>query len=171
MSDSGNPSAEAIINDIRPRTDLPIKYIKFDKDGYSLAEARNRAVIEAQGEILVFCDDRIKMEKNAVEAFVETQTVPKVWQWGIKDNFEKGFVENFSCVNRSDLIQFGMFNERIDRYGGMTQEIRTRFEGVNNFLFEVNKKALANSIRRATSKSRRREDIIKAKFTISKLYD
>lgn len=170
VADSGDQSLEGVIKDLAKRTEMPIKYIRFNSPVYSLAEARNRAAIEAQGEFLVFCDDRLRMEPEAITEFVSVQTVNKLWQWGIKDKFEKGFVENFSCVRRDMFIQHGMFCERIDHYGGMTQEVRTRFENLNAFTFEINKKAHANSIKRATSKSRRREDIVESKFTLFKMY-
>lgn len=170
VADSGKQSVASLIKDIARRTEMPLKYIRFESTHYSLAEARNRAVIEAQGEILVFCDDRLKMRPEAVSEFAKDQTVNKLWQWGVKDDYEKGFVENFSCVNRDLLIGGGMFSERMVWYGGMSQEIRTRFENRQSFVFEINKKAKADSIQRSASKARRREDIIEAKYTISKMY-
>lgn len=170
VADSGKQSVEGLIKDIRTRLPMPVKYVRFTSDHYSLAEARNRAIIEAQGEILVFCDDRLKMKPTAVTEFAKGQTVDKLWQWGIKDGAEKGFVENFSCVNREQLIGGGMFNERIAYYGGMSQEIRMRFETKQGFAFEMNKQAQAESSKRAVGKNRRRGDIIEAKYIISKMY-
>lgn len=62
-----------------------------------------------------------------------------------------------------------MFNERIQWYGGMTQEVRERFEG-NGFEFLYLQEVKATSIKRAGSKARRRADIIEAKNLIFKLY-
>lgn len=169
VTDSGVTSVEPIISKLREKTNIPIKYIRFKAKGYTLAEARNRAVIEAQGEILVFCDDRLLMERNAVSKFAEDNQ-NKYWQWGIKDGAVKGFVENFSSVNRQDFINGGMFNERVDKYGGMSQEIRTRYENKQGFVLELNNQANATSIKRTKSKFSRRQDIIDSKLLLYKLY-
>src|SRR3990167_8932184 len=127
IADSGSFVMEAVARKFRTQTNIPTKYVRFEGYGkYTLAEARNRAVIEAQGEYLVFCDDRLKLEPNCISEFI-SNAKSKTWFWGTKDNTTKDFVENLSCVKRSDLIRAGMFNERMDHYGGMSQEIRTRF--------------------------------------------
>lgn len=169
VADSGEVPVKQIINEVKKNSEVPIKYIHFDRQGrYSLGEARNRAIIEADGEVLVFCDERMKMNLDAVTLFASYHK-PKTWVWGVKDNFEKGFVENFSSIGRLDLIRNGMFNERIQWYGGMTQELRERFEG-NGFDFLYIPQAKATSIKRTSSKSSRRLDIIEAKNLIFKMY-
>jgi glycosyltransferase involved in cell wall biosynthesis len=165
--DSGSESAETIVNEFMNHTKVPIKYIRFEREGYTLAEARNRGVIEAEGEVLVFCDDRLKMEPNAVEVFANVMS--NQWWWGSKGGYRKGFVENFSAVQRETLIKYGMFCERMDRYGGMTQEVRTRFEknGVNFVGIDgVN----ANQIVSTKGKHSRRKDIIASKLKLFKMY-
>jgi glycosyltransferase involved in cell wall biosynthesis len=169
--DSGDTPVKPIIEEARKKTRVPVKYIHFPHKGnYTLAEARNRAVLEAEGEYLVFCDDRIKMDVDALSAFV-IQARPKTWLWGMKDGVSKGFVENFSCVGRKDLIEGGMFCERMQWYGGMSQEIRERFEIGRGFAFIFLDKAKATGIAKAKSKRTRREDIIEAKWTLFKMYD
>ena len=170
VCDSGDVSVKPIIEKAKKKTELPIKYIHFPHKGnYTLAEARNRGVIEAEGDVLVFCDDRLQMDKRAVSAFMSAID-ERVWLWGEKDGAVKGFVENFSCVKRKELINGGMFNERIQWYGGMTQEIRTRFEKGRGFQFLYIQEAKAKSIMRAGSKARRRDDIREAKWTLFKMY-
>lgn len=170
VSDSGQVSVKKIVDEVKKRTQIPIKYIYFEnKNNYTLAEARNRAVIEADGSILVFCDDRMKMRQNALSVFASYHR-PNAWIWGMKDGAIKGFVENFSCVGRADFIKHGMFCERMQWYGGMTQEIRERFERKNNMDFIFMQEAMAESIRRSKSKALRRDDIIDAKFLIYKLH-
>jgi glycosyltransferase involved in cell wall biosynthesis len=170
VADSGDTSIEKIILAVKKQTEVPIKYIQFqNKDNYTLAEARNRAIIEADGKIIVFCDDRLKMKKNAVTIFV-TYHRPRTWFWGSKDKAMKSFVENFSCISRDDLVRSGMFCERIQWYGGMTQEVRERFELRNNIEFIFMPEAEAESIKRSHSKNSRRSDIIEAKFLVYKLY-
>lgn len=171
IADSGDVPVREIVEKIKQQTEVPIKYIYFpNKGNYTLAEARNRAVIEADGSIIVLCDDRLRLAKNVVNVFA-TYARPRTWLWGQKDGTVKAFVENFSCVRREDLIKHGMFNERIQWYGGMTQDIRSRFEASNNFSFVCMPEATAESIQRAQGKGRRREDIIEAKFLNYKLYN
>lgn len=170
IADSGDTPVKPIVDEMKKHTEIPIKYMYFkNKDNYTLAEARNRAVIEADGSILVFCDDRLKMAKNVLSVFA-TYHRPSAWLWGSKDKVMKGFVENFSCVSRHDLISFGLFSERMQWYGGMTQEIRERFEGRNGLNFIYMAEAEAVSTRRSSSRASRREDIIEAKFLIYKMY-
>lgn len=170
VADSGDTPVKAIVQKAQEQTDTPIRYIHFPhKDNYTLAEARNRGVIEADGKILVFCDDRLKMKPDAVKYFA-TYYRPKTWLWGTKDGAMKGFVENFSSVGREDLVTYGMFLERMQWYGGMTQSLRERFEDRLGFGFVYLQEAQAESIKRATSKSKRRDDIIDAKFLTYKMF-
>lgn len=167
VADSGQQPIAKIVEAIREKMNIPIKYIYFDSPGYTLAEARNRAVIEAEGEYLVFCDDRLAMKDNAVTELAR-QTVNRSWTWGTKDGVIKGFVENFSCIRRDDFVYNGMFNERLEWYGGMTQEIRTRYER-NGFDFIHIPSAHAKPVRGSKNR-RKRQDIINAKLLINKLY-
>ncbi len=171
VADSGDTSVKPIVDEARKNTNIPIKYIHFLGQGrYTLAEARNRAIVEAEGKWLLFCDDRIRMEPNVLGIFNQRKG-SKIWFWGMKDNAVKSFVENFSYVNRKELISGGMFCERINVYGGTTQEIRARFERGNNFTFAFIQDAKATGTHRAGSKKSRRDNIIEAKIIISKLHD
>lgn len=161
-------SLEELTKILKTQYKTPIKYIHFSSDTYSLAEARNRGIIESEGEILVFCDDRLQMESDAIKQFA-LSVKQHCWIWGIKDDFMKAFVENFSAVRREDIIQAGMFNERINVYGGMSQEVRTRFTK-QGFVFEINMNAKAKSIRRSPDKEKKRREIIDAKLLLYKLY-
>lgn len=138
---------------------------------YGLAQARNMGVIEAAGEILIFCDDRLQMHRSAIGAFVNAlQQKPKekkVWLWGSKGAF-KTFVENFSAIRRGDFIKAGMFNERIDEYGGMGQELSARFSS-QGFEFEFCPAALATPLIDTHSRSRRREEIVRSKIKLYKM--
>ena len=161
---------EKIIEKFREVSKIPLKYIRFTRSGYTLAEARNRAIIEAEGLYLVFCDERLKMDKEAVEVFhLAIENNLKCWVWGTKNGYKKGFVENFSCIRREDFINGGMFNERVDRYGGMTQEIRTRFEK-QGFAFLGIDGANAKSTADSKSKWRKLEEIVAMKDLLYKMY-
>lgn len=168
IADSGKTPVKLIADKVAEQCPMPVKYIRFQDEGYTLAQARNRAVIEAQGQVLVFVDDRLSLEEDAVSKFAEKQH-DKMWQWGQKDGSVKGFVENFSCIKRADLIKHGMFLERMQWYGGMSQEIRTRFEDKNSFVFELNSDAKARSNSRTRSKASRRKQIIEAKLLLHKM--
>ena len=168
VSDSGEVPVKQLVDAARKNSKVPIKYIRFKGKGYTLPEARNRAVIEAYGDLLVFCDDRLAMEKQTVSEFVN-YSAESTWLWGVKDDSPKSFVENLSAVLRGDLIRMGMFNERIEFYGGATQDIKQRFEDM--FSFNMVEKAKATSIMRAKGKKSRRRDIIKAKLILQKLYE
>lgn len=117
-------SQKDIIDQLALTASVPVRYIKLHDKGYNLAKARNLGSIEATGDILVFCDQRIVMESNAIEEFIKKLTA-KSWLWGSK-GVKKDFIENFTCVYREDFMTFGMFNERCDRYGGLSQETRVR---------------------------------------------
>lgn len=173
VSDSSEPDVakdiKGAIDYLRAKVSIPIKYIHFPNNGeYTLAKARNLACMESNGDLLVFCDDRIGMEPGAIEAFARAAE-PRIWFHGMKDGYEKGFVENFSAITRSDFIVGGMFNERMDVYGGMTQEVRERYrlQGIDFVLLNT---AKAMGIKKTKSKALKRKDIQEAKFKIYKLY-
>ena len=172
VADSSNDdTTEVLVDQFRKQTDMVIKYIKIEKHGdkdYTLPRARNLGVIEAQGAYIFLCDERILPERGAVTAFMDRYT-PMSWLFGVKDDAEKGFVENFSFVSREELIRFGMFNERIDCYGGASQEIRSRFPKHGIMLERVND-ARAKGIGKSSNKWRKRQDIIRAKFINWKIY-
>lgn len=155
---------------------LVVRYVQTsnypigDKKKYGLAHARNLGLIEAIGDIVVICDDRHRLDVGAVQAFVErllTEPDKKIWLWGSKGVF-KQFVENFSCTWRRTLIDGGMFNERMDEYGGMTQEVNNRFnrQGVK---FEWVPQALAEVVLNTHSKSKHRQEIIRSKIKLYKM--
>lgn len=170
VADSGDLSVEPIVKEGRRQSKIPIKYVRFSHgDNYTLAEARNRAVIEADGKYLVFCDDRIRPEPNALSVFY-TYKKPRVWIWGMKDNAMKGFVENFSFVNRQEFINGGMFCERMQWYGGMTQEIRERYGRALGMDFVFLDEAKAFEVGKSHSKRGKRNDILEAKLLIQKMY-
>lgn len=168
--DSGDNSARSVVDKFKRKIKMPIKFIRFENEGkYTLPKARNLGVMESEGEILVFCDQRIAMKKDAVTKFVK-KIQNKKWLWGVKDGVAKGFVENFSCVRRDDFIAGGMFNERIDSYGGTTQEVRTRFESKQGFAFELIDEAQAHGIAKSGSKWNKKEQVMQSKLKLFKLY-
>ena len=169
---------EEVIRGLRGKVQFPIKHVWTRKHGsafYGLAKARNMGLIEATGEVVVFCDDRLKMHPHAIGSFVRVLTdlagpelrSRKAWIWGSKGGF-KTFVENFSATWRRSVIDGGMFCERVDEYGGMTQEVSGRF-GAQGFRFEFCPQALCEPMLKTHSKSRHREEIIRSKVKLYKM--
>lgn len=168
--DSGTEhSAESQVVEFQKQIPHPIRYIRFDGHGeYSLAKARNLGVVESRGQIVVFCDERIGMQSDAVHHFVSNLTGRR-WLWGVKDESPKPFVENFSAITRNDIIKMGMFNERMNTYGGMSEECRIR-AGKIGLVLEPCNQAKAVGLSDSHSSSKRKNDIIKSKLLIWKLY-
>lgn len=178
VDDNSTDKTPQKVAEAMARYSYPIKYINTHRDGYNLAMARNLGVIAAEGEVVVFCDSRIKPEPGAIFTFVECCEHAgeveggnrKKWFFGNKDGaFKKSFVENFSAVRRDYLIEAGMFNERIDRYGGMSQELRTRWGAQGGELFFI-ETANAKTLCRSGMSTQRRNDIVEMKMLLYKLY-
>jgi glycosyltransferase involved in cell wall biosynthesis len=171
---SQDETAYSVVYEMQKKYAFPVRYINTlntsDPRIYGLAKARNMGIIEAIGDIVLFCDDRLEMHPDAIRSFVKAlqqHESKKVWVWGSKGAF-KSFVENFSATWRRSLIDGGMFNERIDRYGGMTQEISARFAS-QGFKFEYVPQALCTPLITTHSKSKHREDIIASKIKLYKM--
>ena len=169
--DGSTDETKSIVQEARGLYDYPIKYVNTgDTKAYGLAKVRNLGVIESIGEIIVLCDDRLRLDPDAIKALVEKlqgNDNHKYWVWGSKGQF-KQFVENFSATWRKNLIDGGMFNERMTQYGGLTQETNARYtrQGIK---FDWCPEALATPIMGTHSKSKHRQDIIKSKMTLFKM--
>lgn len=148
------------IAELQAKAKIPFRYINQPSDGYGIAKQRNLGIIEATGDFLVFCDERVVMDKKAVRQFVEGAQ-PRVWQYGTK-GFKKDFVENFSAINRDDIVKLGGFNERIDLYGGQSQEVRSRAK-YNGYQIQFNPKAKAELVGKSSNRWRKKDEIIKMK--------
>lgn len=157
------------------RVKIPIKFVwtGVDKEvfPYNLAKARNLAAIEAQGEYLMFNDSRLEPDEHAIEVFLQTIKTEdkKTWMFGEKGGNKMSFVENFSFVKREDFINFGMMNEEIDRYGGMSQEIRTRWIAQGGQFCYI-PTAEAKELNKASKSNQRMNDIIYSKMKLYKMY-
>ena len=171
--DDSEDKLSTLIEEYKKKYNYPIKYLNTKKEGYNLAMARNFGVIEADGKYLMFLDSRFIPAENAVEVFLEATKRnydDKVWFFGDKGSGKKSFVENFSFIKRKSLISAGMFCERITEYGGMSQEIRSRFiqQGFNLvFLPE----AKAKEILTATKWQKRTSQTKNMKYLIWKMYE
>lgn len=170
VADDNPKSNKETVDNFARFVDIPVRYIPTSLfyDDYGLARARNMATIEATGEVMVYCDQRMKMEPDAIEVFLK-YLKPKHWLYGNKGG-KKEFVENFSCINRSDVINAGMFCERMNMYGGMSQETRTRVraQGIQT---EYVEKAKATPIGKSSNRNRKRSEIIRMKNRLFKMYE
>ena len=152
--------------------DYPVKVVYTNKtEQYGLAKARNLGVIEAEGEYLVFCDSRLCPEEKAIEEYIKVmeEKLNKVWLHGRKRNGKQSFVENWSCIRRQDLIDAGGFNERINEYGGLSQELRSRFQR-QGFTLLYCPEAKCKEIKSAGKKNReKRNSIIRMKDKLNRM--
>jgi len=145
---------------------FPVRFINKPSAGYAIAKQRNLGITEATGDILIFCDQRIVMEKNAVSKLVAA-VQPRTWVYGTK-GVKKDFVENFSAVYRDDVIKLGGFNERINKYGGQSQEIRSRAK-YNGYQVNFIPDAVAKQIGKSSSRWQKKDQIIEMKNKLWKL--
>lgn len=169
--DDNGMDNDMIVAEFAQTVSFPVRYIQtaaeYPDSEYGLARARNMGIIEATGDVLIFCDQRQIMASDAVSQFVKKLT-PKSWLFGEKGGGKKNFVENFSCVSRTDIIEAGMFNERITAYGGMSQEIRnrTRQQGSQHIYVP---EAKATPMGKSSNKNRKKEEIMKMKNLLWKI--
>lgn len=169
-------SAKQICSEIKNNIFTPVIYLETDseEDEYGLAKARNLGAIESLGDILLFLDDRYALEKDALGNIVKNSS-EKTFICGqkiIKGKLsnKKDFVENFAWINRKDFFNAGMFNERINVYGGMSQEVRTRFDS-QSFTLKQDTNVKCQQLIDSKSGKIRKDSIWKAKFLLNKMYD
>lgn len=174
VDDNGNfDEHKALVKHLSDYVNIPIKYMNtgrldmYQEEDYGLARARNEGTIEATGDIIVYCDQRMIMEPDCIEQFVKSLPADKCWLYGNKGG-KKEFVENLSCIRRSDVIDFGLFNERIYAYGGLSQETRNRFRNQGGRT-EFVESAKAIPTGKSSNRNRKRADIIKMKNRLWKM--
>ncbi len=152
---------------------ITVRTLVTNKDGYNLAMARNLGAIESNGEFLMFCDSRLEPDMDSILVFVQAMDNlggGRFWMFGDKGAQKISFVENFSFLKRADFFRFGMMNERINRYGGMSQEIRTRWIRQGGELSYV-EQAKAKQLIKSGTDDKKRKDIIESKFQLLKMYN
>lgn len=158
--DDGSEKQRETVEVLQRTCSIPFRYIPLPDPGYNLAKARNVGAIEATSDVLVFCDQRMVLDKNCVEEFLK-ELKPHRWLYGNKGS-KKDFVENISCINREDFFTLGMFNEHITQYGGMSQECRSRArrQGFDTFFVES---AKAHPEGKSSNKRRKKYEIMAMK--------
>lgn len=166
--DNSTDGTESAVKSLRESCDFPIKYVNTNSNGYNLAMARNLGLIESDGEFVMILDSRLVPDKYAIETFLKNRKKGKFCLFGNKGSDKKTFVENFCFMKRIDLVNAGMFNERITKYGGMSQELRERFSA-QGIITEYVPKAKATETKSAKKMSEKRDDIIEMKDLLYKL--
>lgn len=151
----------------------PVKVLSTNlKEGYNLGLARNLGAIEADGRYLMFNDSRLLPDINAIDEFLKVISTrkkgDKVWLFGEKGSEKTTFVENFSMIRRQDFINAGMCSERINAYGGMSQELRSRF-GRQGFEFGYVPNAKATQLLKSPQTPQKKDGIIKMKNLLFKM--
>ena len=171
VDDGSTDKTKIVCQELKKRIRTPLLYLNTgQKYEYGLAKARNMGVVEALGKVLLFLDDRLKLEEGALEEISKVDYGE--WHFGAKLikgklSDKRTFVENFSWINRSDFINGGMFCERMNHYGGLSEITRKQYQTKVRFVY--NSKAIASEIRKSGSKHRK-SDIWKAKEIVNKLY-
>jgi len=172
VADDGTPGEEllAVVDTLKPEFDkksITLGYYNTNYNGYGLAKARNLGTIEADGEIMVYLDQRLEADPNMVYELVRNVDKKK-WVYANKQNGKKSFVENASCIYRDDIISIGMFPEWVDEYGGMTQALNylTKTNGIDTVFVET---ARCSQIAGSRNKNEKRNSIIKMKDKLWKL--
>jgi glycosyltransferase involved in cell wall biosynthesis len=117
---------------------------------YGLPHARNHAVVEAKGSVLIFLDDRITPDTSKFLQIMTDKVMNslkrKVWFFGDKGAQKTTFVENCSAVWRAYFLTGGMFCEQIPKYGACTKETFGRYRR-QGFDFVYVPEALARPIK------------------------
>lgn len=140
--------------------------------GYNLAMARNMGLLEADGKYVMLCDNRLKPDPDAMmemlTAILKREKKAKVWVFGEKGGEKSTFVENFSMISKRNLVDGGMFFERVNDYGGMSQELRERFSH-QGFEFGYVPTARAEQIVKSSLSPAKRKGIIRMKNLLYRL--
>lgn len=156
----------------REKNDTPLKWVFTDNEGYGIAQARNMGIFNASGNYLVFNDDRFIPETDAVQAFVANISKRKILSavWGDKGCGKRDFIENFFIVRKKHIVQAGMFNERINEYGGQSQELRERLRS-QGFDLSFEPGAVASAQFGTHNKTKRRYELFRTKLCLWKLHN
>lgn len=176
--DSLTDENEKLVYEVAQYMNLPVRYIKTAQvmvdahheqgyKDYGLARARNISTIEATGDVMVYCDQRQVPESNAIEEFMK-YVKPRHWVFGDKGSNKDSFVENFSCVYRSDIIRFGLFSERGTEYGFQSQYCRAvaREQALKT---EFCRSAKAVPSGKSSNRNRKRQEIVHSKNKLFKM--
>lgn len=172
VDDGSTDNTKEACEELRRQITTPILYLDTkDTNHYGLAKARNMGATEALGSVLLFLDDRLKLDKGVLEEVSKAKS--GTWYFGSKSvkgkvSDKSSFVENFSWIQKKDFVMGGMFCERMVHYGGLSQITREQYNHKVKFVHQP--KAIASQIKKSSGRYRKK-DIWKAKEIINKLYE
>lgn len=155
---------------LRQTIKTPMVYLNTgDTVGYNLAKARNMGAVEALGKVLLFLDDRLKLDGISLAHIAQVQ--PSQWRHGKKmtkegESTKRAFMENFSWIQKRDFVRGGMFNERMNIYGGLSQITREVYKDKVEFIYDD--QAACIEMKRSGVKDRKSK-IWKAKDLLDKM--
>ena len=159
------------ISDWRKRNkSIPFKYLNTKYEGYGLAMARNMGIFASSGHYIIFNDDRFVPEPYTTEAFINhlKQLKGKAAVWGDKGGGRRNFIENFFAIRKSHIVEAGMFNERVNEYGGQSQEVRDRLRK-QGFVMDFEPMAKATPSFGTHNKTKKRYELFRTKTALWKL--
>jgi len=171
VDDGSTDKTKDIVAELKKKIKTPLLYLNTKSTSeYGLAKARNMGVVESLGSILLFLDDRLKLNEGSLKEIAKANQ--GTWYHGAKIASGKKsnkitFVENFSWIHKKDFVRGGMFCERMNIYGGLSQITREQYNGKVGFAY--NDKASITQMMKSGGKSNK--EIWKAKDIINKLYD
>lgn len=171
---STDPRVKLVVEQAQQMLHTPIRFIENkNKQGYGLGKMRNLAVMEALGSHILIFQDRFTLDEGMLEHVVAS-TKLRTWGYGSKRikgeiREKKAFIENFAWILKEDLMLAGGFSERVDIYGGQSEEVRNRFKNAG-YVFNQIPNIVATEIA-SSGAANRRSDIWKAKLEIAKMTD
>lgn len=172
---STDPRVKLVVNEAKKILDVPIRLIENpDKQGYGLAKMRNLAVMEALGSHILVLQDRFTLDDDMLLKIVQ-KTAPRAWGFGAKKingqlRDKKSFVENFAWILKDDLVAAGGFNERVDLYGGQSEELRRRFSA-QGYVFNYHPDVTLTEVVSSKGINNKRDQVWKAKWQVHRLFD
>ena len=170
IDDGSIDDTKKVCDELKKQIQTPLLYLNTeDTYHYNLAKARNMGVVESLGDVLLFMDDRLKLGKGALEEIAKAEN--GYWYHGCKiskgkPSTKRSFIENFSWIKKKDFVRGGMFCERMDKYGGLSEITRIEYGEKLGFIYNNKAKAIET----VKSGGRNNPDIWKAKDIINKLY-
>lgn len=168
----GKAFKETILQDSRVKYEYCARFNLNGEKDYGLARARNFGVVKADGEFLVFLDDRITpASPDAIKIFADNlnSSKEKVWYFGDKGGKKTTFVENFSAIRKCHVVDGGYFFERIDKYGGMTREVFARYAH-QGFKFKYIEEAKAQPLCKSKGWDKKPDQIVEMRAMLEKLW-
>lgn len=144
VDDGSSDGTAEMVKKLQSPVDLI--FIRQEKEG--LAAGRNKGILKARGEIVLFIDDDVLADPNLISEHLRfhdrfANSVVKGWvnhvtelsrpkkpSWTLKDFSTAFFWTSNVSVKKSDLLAVGLFDERFKEYGWEDLELGLRLKGL-----------------------------------------